>query len=97
MYTDIGMVTMTNKRVPAHYRDLYDEMYFNRALFLDDGRLEEFMLTSFQCDFLILEYTQELMEEPWFGRFERLLHDYSISTSIPIIMFIYDEHTLNKN
>lgn len=97
LYTDIGMVTVTTKKAPAHYRDLYSELEDAQAVFSDNGRLEEFMLSSFQCDFLVLEYTPELIEQPWFGRFEQALTDYSIAKTIPVVMFVYDDQGLMKN
>ncbi len=97
IYTNVGMLSLSNKAVPAHYVDLYADMQRAHVLSLDSGMLEEYMLSSFQADFLILEYTQELMEQPWFGRFEHLLHDYSIATSIPVIMFLYEEQSLEHN
>ncbi len=97
LYSDVGMVTVTTKKTPAHYRDLYAELEDAQAVFSDNGRLEEFMLSSFQCDFLVMEYTPELLEKPWFGRFEQALTEYSVSKAIPVVMFIYDDLGLMKN
>jgi len=97
VYSDIGMVTVATKRAPAHYRDICFELEEYQAVSYDDGRLEEFMLSSFHCDFLVLEYTQELMEQPWFGRFERILADYSLAKAIPIVMFMYNDQVMIKN
>ncbi len=97
IYTNVGIVTVTTKKAPAHYRDMYEELEHAQALCLGDGRLEEFMLSSFQCDFLVLEYTQELLEQPWFGRFEQLLSEYSVAKSIPVIMFLYDDQQVTRN
>ena len=97
MYSDVGMLTMSPTKIPHKYRDLYEEMDAWDALTLNNGMLEEYLLSSFQSDFLVLEYTQELIVQPWYGRFEQLLYEYSISTSIPVIMFIYNDHQLDKN
>lgn len=96
-YTDIGLVSHSAQTGPSHYTDLYTQMSQVGALSLEEGMLEDYMLSSFQSDFLILEYTQELMVQPWFGKFEQLLSDYSITNSIPVVMFLYEEQTLNHN
>lgn len=97
IYSDVGMVTVTTKKTPLHYRDIYEELEHYQALSFDDGSLEEYMFSAFQCDFLILEYTQELMEQPWFGRFEQLMSEYSVAKAIPVIMFLYDDQGVTKN
>jgi hypothetical protein len=88
---------VANQRCPALYRDLYKEMAEAHVLGISDGSLEEFILTSFYNDFLVIEYTKELMDQPWFGSFEQLLSRYSINQSIPIILFMYDAYELEAN
>ena len=97
IYQDISMVSMTTKKVPYSYRDLYAEMSSFQALSADTGRLEEFLLSCFQSDFLIIEYTQELLEQAWFGKFEQLLYEYKVPQAIPIVMLLYSETELIKN
>jgi len=94
IFADVALLTMATQKCPAQYRDLYEEM---KKLSMHDGSLEEFVLTSFYNDFLIIEYTPQLMEQPWYGTFEQLLSKYSIAQSIPVIMFMYDEYALEAN
>ena len=97
IYSDVGMVSMSVRGCPLQYRDIYYELSRYDALSIDNGALEDYLLSSFTCECLILEYTQELIEQPWFGRFEQLLSDYSITNTIPVMMFLYDEQTLTRN
>ena len=94
IFADVALLTMATKKCPAQYRDLYEEV---KHLTVHDGTLEEFILTSFYNDFLIIEYTPQLLEQPWFGTFEQLLSKYSIAQSIPVIIFMYDEYALEAN
>ena len=94
LFADVALLTMATQKCPAQYRDLYEEI---QHLTVHDGTLEEFILTSFYNDFLIIEYTPQLLEQPWFGTFEQLLSKYSIAQSIPVIMFMYDEYALEAN
>ncbi len=97
IFADVALLTVATQKCPTLYRDLYTEIKRAKALTTHNGRLEEFMLTSFYNDFLIIEYTPNLIEQPWFGAFEQLLSRYAISESIPVIMFMYDEHELEAN
>lgn len=95
-YNDIGMITTALQRTPHHYRDIVREI----ALYgghTDTSLLEEYLLTAFSCDFLIIEYNPELMMSPWFGQFEQLLHDYSVSKALPVIMCMYDDQAGSYN
>lgn len=97
IYSNIGIVTVTTKKAPEHYHDIYQELCYAHALGVQDGSLEEFMLSSFHCDFLVLEYTQELLEQPWFGHFEQLIAEYSLAKAIPIVMFLYEDQSILRN
>jgi hypothetical protein len=97
MYEQVGMVTVSTKKAPYQYVDIYEELQYANATSLDTSKLDEYMCSSFQCDFLVLEYTQQLIEQPWFGRFEQLLSEYSVLSSIPVILLFYDEHEVIEN
>ena len=97
IFADVALLTVATKKCPLQYRDLYEEMEQAKALTTHNGNLEEFILTSFYNDFLIIEYTPQLLEQSWFGVFEQLLNKYALNESIPVIMFMYDEYELRVN
>ena len=96
-YADLGMLTMSLNGCPEQYRDVYAELERLHAFSLQESNLENYLLTSFSSDILIIEYTQELMEQAWIGKFEYLLHEYAFSHSIPVIMLLYSSPTAHKN
>ena len=97
IYNNIGMLTACLRKAPPQYHDIFGELSSFRSLSLDNGILEEYMLNSFNCDFLVIEYSQELMKEPWFGKFENLLNDYSVASSLPILLLFYENSSQYTN
>lgn len=97
LYNNIGMLTACLRKAPAQYHDIYGELTSFQSLALDNGILEDYMLSSFNCDFLVIEYSQELMKQPWFGKFENLLHEYSLASSLPVLMLFYENGKIHTN
>ncbi len=97
IHTDVAILTVPPYNLPQGYKDLYAELDAWDALTLDNGMLEEYLLSVFECDFLVLEYTRELIQQTWYGKFEQLLHEYSISKSIPVVIFLYNDQQIDKN
>ncbi len=88
-YSAIAVVSSNGWLMPAEYHDLYSELDEAAALFKKEA-LEEYILRSFNYDFLAIEGTSDLLRAAWFGRFEHLLIEYDIARSIPIILFMYE-------
>jgi hypothetical protein len=51
--------------------------------------LDDFFLEQFEVDFLWIETTNTLIEQPWFYTFERKLCDFNIESKTPIIFLVY--------
>lgn len=56
----------------------------------DTNVLEDYMLTSFYYDYLIIEETEELKRAGWYQRFRALLEKYNYVSTAPIVIFNYE-------
>ena len=55
----------------------------------EPGQLEQYLLHSWDYDFVAIEGTKELLVTEWYGRFEQLLIDYDLIKMTPVLMLFY--------
>lgn len=84
-FSRIACLTTSSLALPDATIKLHEELALNGALAFDHHRLDEFLLNNFYYDFLWIECSDELMQAPWFSYFEKKLHDYNITASMPIL------------
>ncbi len=90
-YYRMAYLSLEPVEVGFSISNLYKElMDLGVASELADGVLEDFLLNSFNYDFLLIEATSEMLAQDWFVKFRRLLVDYSIIDNIPVVIFCYD-------
>lgn len=87
----ISLLTTVKKKAVFPYSDLYKELGAARASSHTNGALEEYLLCSLNSDLLIIEATTELLQQPWYGKFEQLIVEYNIGATLPIIMIFHGE------
>lgn len=91
-HQDIACLTVENKNLPATTFDLY--YYLFEGGYLDAKHqtdLEDFFLNRFENDFLWIEATPQLTQQPWFFYFEQKLIELRINQQVPIMIISYNK------
>lgn len=68
--------------------NLYDK-FLIEGVVSEIEYLENFMLTSFYYDFLVIELTDEIAMESWFLNFQNYLVDFNFIETLSVIVFLY--------
>ncbi len=88
IYTEIACLSLhdyVDHSVIDMYGELLDNNYLNGT-----HDLEDFFIDQCFIDFLWIEASQELLDAPWFARFDRTIHDFKLCQTMPIIIFVYE-------
>lgn len=88
-YSHKAVLSLQDEGMPRKCSDIYKELIASKAVF-DYEALHEYVAYSFYYDFLAIEGTHELLNAPWFSRFEKLLHQCAITKTVPVILFFYE-------
>ena len=88
-FSDKAVLSLTRKTIPEGCADIYTELVETGSLH-DYDALQNYIASSFYYDFLAIEGTHELLNNPWFGRFEYVLRESCAGETTPIILFFYD-------
>jgi len=90
---EIACLTVSNKLLESYITNIYHELllhgYIDR---FESKNLQEFFIDQFYFDFLWIECTPKLMEQPWFADFQMNLLNFKLERQIPILMISYDSN-----
>lgn len=89
-YDRIACLSTRTLNLTFSYENLYQEL-LSAGLTnkVDNGEIEDFLLTNFYYDFLAIDASYELIQSSWYCNFEKLLLDYKLIDTLPVVMFIY--------
>ncbi len=81
-----ALVNAPGKEMLSDYLPIGREL---EAASAEPGQLEQYLLHSWDYDFVAIEGTKELLATEWYGRFEQLLIDYDLIKTMPVLMLFY--------
>lgn len=73
--------------------DVFQELLVAGAL-IDAESLEAFFIENFFYDFLWIEETPQLLDQPWYESFRHCMKSLSFAASIPVVTVAYDQSTI---
>ncbi len=92
LYQDIVILSTTPILPKTMVTDLYYELsnsgYLNS---FEPYYLEEFFIEHFYYDFMWIEATRDILNEPWFDDFKKKIIDMGLDQHIPIMVVLYED------
>ncbi len=91
-YHEIACLSVSNNGLESYITNIYHELLLHGYIERCQAKnLEEFFIDQFYFDFLWIECSSKLMEQPWFADFQMNIHNFRLERQIPIFMISYDE------
>lgn len=87
-YRAVACLTTSDIELPAHAQDIFSNLVEGRYV---PNNLEQFFLDYDQFDFLWMELTPCLLNQPWLENFKSLFIDNHMHVKMPIICISYDQ------
>lgn len=91
IYRELSCVTLSNMPLESYITNIYHELLLHGHIHRSQSQnLEEFFIDQFYFDFLWIECTSRLTEQPWFADFQMNLFNFRLEQQMPIFMISYD-------
>jgi hypothetical protein len=89
-YSNVACLSMHDTELESKFFDMYYGLTLGGYVHGNfEQKLDEFFLEQCDVDFLWIEATIQLVEQPWFYSFERKLSQFKIDLQIPIVVLVY--------
>jgi hypothetical protein len=88
-YTNVACLSMHTTELNPAYFDMYYALTLGGYVHGNvEQKLDEFFLEQCDVDFLWIEATAQLVEQPWFYAFERKLDQFNVVCRIPVVVLV---------
>lgn len=91
-YDSVACLTLGQEPLEPHVADIHLELLAWHCIMptSPSNALQEFFLDTFYYDFMWIEASEKLLQEPWFSRFEECIINLELDKKLPILVFYYD-------
>lgn len=86
---NVACLSVASERLESYVHDIHKTLHEFGPI--NEQALFDYFLDEFNCDFLWIEMSKELMAQSWFADFEQMIHDFHLNQHVPIIMLSYEQ------
>ncbi len=86
---NIAALSIESQKLESFVHDIYKALDGYSPI--NEQSIFDYFLDEFNCDFLWIEMSKDLMSQVWFADFEHMLYDFHLNQHVPIVMLSYEQ------